>query len=283
MRFGIKRQLLAVCLVTVVAVGAVGMLGVHAGREIRRRAAVSYVDYTVALRTLAAAGGEVMAVAENLERAHTPGKGDAKNQAEIEEASAAVDKLIAAYGATTLRTTKTGRSERADLEAFQAAWADLQKLDEQLDEPARRAAADPAAIPALAPFLDRIAPALAKVDQAYNRLVETVGMVAEELEGESKAAFASDEQFLLLITAATVLLVLVTGVMQAIRLSRRLAEGVAVLQANSKDVTQAATEVATASQNLAQGSATQAASIEETSARSSRSSTRSRSRPTCWR
>jgi nitrogen fixation/metabolism regulation signal transduction histidine kinase len=74
-------------------------------------------------------------------------------------------------------------------------------------------------------------------------------MVAEELEGESKAAFASDEQFLLLITAATVLLVLVTGVMQAIRLSRRLAEGVAVLQANSKDVTQAATEVATASQN----------------------------------
>jgi hypothetical protein len=52
MRFGIKRQLLVVCVVTVAAVAAVGLMGRHAAKSIRQRAQVGYVDYTVALRDL---------------------------------------------------------------------------------------------------------------------------------------------------------------------------------------------------------------------------------------
>ena len=96
MRFGIKRQLLVVCVVTVAAVAAVGLVGRHAAKSIRERARVGYVDYTVALRDLAAAGGEFMTVGELLERAHTPGVAQPAQHAAIDAAAVAVDKLVGA-------------------------------------------------------------------------------------------------------------------------------------------------------------------------------------------
>jgi methyl-accepting chemotaxis protein len=229
-------------------------------------ARTSYVDYTLALRDLAEGGGLMLSVGARMQYAHTPGVGTPADAESIDKAIAEVDTKLTAYGATTLRVSKDGRSEKADLDAFLAVWNELKATEVGLNEAFRKLATDPAASARLAELTAKIPPLSTKVGLAYARLVGTVGAVATDLEAQSQAGAASDLRSLWLVMIATVLLVLGAGVAQAISLSRRLSSGVATLQANSRDVTEAAGQVAFVSQSLAQGSATQAASIEETSA-----------------
>jgi methyl-accepting chemotaxis protein len=142
----------------------------------------------------------------------------------------------------------------------------VKKLDEELTAAFSRATADPDAIAALEPLQRQARERLGTSVAAYHRLVETVGLVSQEIFGDNRAGYASDSRNLLIGVALTVVLIMVSGVWQARRLSRKLAEGVAALESHSRTVTEAATQVSTVSQSMARGASTQAASIEETSA-----------------
>ncbi|MCE9576738.1 MAG: MCP four helix bundle domain-containing protein [Deltaproteobacteria bacterium] len=266
MRLGIKRQLIIVSAIASIAAIAVGMFGRYSANDVWRESDTVFTDYTLALRDLAEAGDGLTTIAAREERAHTPGIGTREDQTELTTAFAAVDKRIDSYGATVLRTTKDGRSERAMLDKFLVSYKALKALDDQMDEPLARAATDPAAAAQLAGLRAQVRTRVDAAGDAFGDLASTVGQVAIELHDDASDSKSADMRLLLIATLLTAAFVLGAGVVQALRLSRRLANGVAALQTNSRDVTEAATQVATISHSLAQGSATQAASIEETSA-----------------
>ncbi len=266
MRLGIKRQLIGICILTSVATAAVGYMGHDAAKDIFHRGEVLHTDYTGALGDLAQASQGIARLAFHVVPAHTPGVGKPADQEECEKAIAVVDEKINAYGATVLRTTSDGRSERADLDAFLREWNAIKALDLQLDEPFQRAATDPAAAATLAKLMTELNGHIDAAETSFNRLIVTVDTVSDELFADSKDEFGRDARNLQIIGALTVLLIMASGLWQARRLSRQLAEGVASLHAHSRDVTEAAGQVTTVSQSLARGASTQAASIEETSA-----------------
>ncbi len=266
MRLGIKRQLIVISIVASLATGLTGYLGLHAARDIWGRTTAAHLDYTMALRDLAQAGNALAKLAFVIERAHAPGVGTEADHEVVEEAIAVVDAKLAAYGATVLRTTKDGRSERADLDAFLREWGGIKQLNEQLDEPFHKAATDPAMAARLATLVGQLRSVVGGAEASYGRLIDTVGLVSEELHRSSSAEFNSDKTTLLLAGLAAVLFTMLTGLWQARRLSKQLTEGVTALHTHSRDVTEAAGQVSTVSQSLARGASTQAASIEETSA-----------------
>jgi hypothetical protein len=163
MRLGIKRQLIAIAIFTAAAVAGVGLLGVHTANDIRATARTSYIDYTLALRDLAEGGGLMLSVGARMQYAHTPGVGTPADAESIDKAIAEVDTKLTAYGATTLRVSKDGRSEKADLDAFLAVWNELKATEVGLNEAFRKLATDPAASARLAELTAKIPPLSTKV------------------------------------------------------------------------------------------------------------------------
>ncbi len=266
MRLGIKRQLIGICILTSIATAGVGYMGHNAAEDIFHRGEVLHNDYTGALGDLAQASQGLATLAFHVVRAHTPGVGTPADQEECDKAIATVDEKVSAYGATVLRSTKDGRSERADLDAFLRDWNAIKALDLQLDEPFQKAASDPAAAATLAKLLGELNAHMNVAETSFGRLIVTVDTVSDELFAGSKNEFDRDARNLQIVGGLSVLLIMLSGLWQARRLSRQLAEGVASLHAHSRDVTEAAGQVSTVSQSLARGASTQAASIEETSA-----------------
>ncbi|MCE9574671.1 MAG: methyl-accepting chemotaxis protein [Deltaproteobacteria bacterium] len=110
-----------------------------------------------------------------------------------------------------------------------------------------------------------------QIDQTFRELQTVMDTLGDKIERGNDTAGVIDEvyafrRWLAILALAAALGGLIFGVTMAVRVSARLTEGVAALQSNSRDVSEAATQVATVSQSMAQGASTQAASIEETSA-----------------
>lgn len=114
--------------------------------------------------------------------------------------------------------------------------------------------------------------ALPAVTAAFETLEKSLGEVGDEIDRnrhDTSSIVASVHKFQIglgIAVVALVLLLLVFGVSLALLITRRLTAGVTTLQRHSQELTHAVHQVTDVSRSMAQGSSSQAASIEETSA-----------------
>ena len=222
-----------------------GLLGGVAGEgltTLRESLRVVYEDYTVA-------GIDLASVANNLNRTRTndflaldaPTKEDFdKVIARDEEITESVQKPLAAYAATVLRISKSGRNETKDLQSFRDAYVQYVAASDLSYETLKRAWAAPttaemAALQAKARtmVLQNSGPKMEATIVALKELLTTVKAVAQDMNEEGTVAAANALRLLAFGTAGGIAAGLLLGWLLALVLSRNLANVVQATQAIS--------------------------------------------------
>jgi methyl-accepting chemotaxis protein len=222
-----------------------GILGGVAGdglTTLRESLRVVYEDYTVA-------GTDLASVANNLNRTRTndflaldAGTKEAFDKviARDAEITESVQKPLAAYAATVLRVSKSGRNETKDLQTFRDVYAQYVAASDLSYETLKRAWAAPttaemAALQAKARtmVLQNSGPKMEATIVALNELLTTVKAVAQDMNEEGTTAAATALRFLALGTAGGIAAGLLLGWLLARVLSRNLANVVQATQAIS--------------------------------------------------
>ena len=225
-----------------VLMGVLGGVAADGLTTLRESLRVVYEDYTVAATDLAS-------VANNLNRTRTNDflALDAATKADFDkvvardaEITEAVQKPLAAYAATVLRVSRSGRNETKDLQTFRDAYAAYVAASEMSLETLKRAWASPTkqemeALQAKA-RTNAVQQAGLKMEvtiAALNELLTTVKAVAQDMNEEGTAAAAAARRILAIGTAGGIAAGLLLGWLIARFLSRNLADVVRAAQAIS--------------------------------------------------
>jgi len=222
--------------------GVLGGVAADGLTTLRESLRVVYEDYTVAATDLAS-------VANNLNRTRTNDflALDAATKADFDkvvardaEITAAVQKPLAAYAATVLRVSRSGRNETKDLQTFRDAYAAYVAVTEMSIETMKRAWAAPTkeemeALQAKARInsVQQAGPKMEATIAALNELLTTVKAVAQDMNEEGTAAAAAAWRILAIGTAGGIAAGLLLGWLIARFLSRNLADVVRAAQAIS--------------------------------------------------
>jgi len=225
-----------------VLMGVLGGVAANGLTTLRESLRVVYEDYTVAATDLAS-------VANNLNRTRTNDflALDAVTKADFDkvvardaEITAAVQKPLAAYAATVLRVSRSGRDESKDLQTFRDAYAAYVAATEMSVETLKRAWAAPTkqemeALQAKARtnMVQQAGPKMEVTIAALNELLTTVKAVAHDMNEEGTAAAVTAQRILAIGTAGGIAAGLLLGWLIARFLSRNLADVVRATQAMS--------------------------------------------------
>ena len=225
-----------------VLMGVLGGVAADGLTTLRESLRVVYEDYTVAATDLAS-------VANNLNRTRTNDflALDAATKADFDkvvardaEITEAVQKPLAAYAATVLRVSRSGRNETKDLQTFRDAYAAYVAASEMSLETLKRAWASPTkqemeALQAKARTnaVQQAGPKMEVTIVALNELLTTVKAVAQDMNEEGTAAAAAARRILAIGTAGGIAAGLLLGWLIARFLSRNLADVVRAAQAIS--------------------------------------------------
>ena len=225
-----------------VLMGVLGGVAADGLTTLRESLRVVYEDYTVAATDLAS-------VANNLNRTRTNDflALDAATKADFDkvvardaEITEAVQKPLAAYAATVLRVSRSGRNETKDLQTFRDAYAAYVAASEMSLETLKRAWASPTkqemeALQAKARTnaVQQAGPKMEVTIAALNELLTTVKAVAQDMNEEGTAAAAAARRILAIGTAGGIAAGLLLGWLIARFLSRNLADVVRAAQAIS--------------------------------------------------
>ena len=247
-----------------VLMGVLGGVAADGLTTLRESLRVVYEDYTVAATDLAS-------VANNLNRTRTNDflALDAATKADFDkvvardaEITEAVQKPLAAYAATVLRVSRSGRNETKDLQTFRDAYAAYVAASEMSLETLKRAWASPTkqemeALQAKARTnaVQQAGPKMEVTIAALNELLTTVKAVAQDMNEEGTAAAAAARRILAIGTAGGIAAGLLLGWLIARFLSRNLADVVRAAQAISDGNLSARSSVTTTDEVgvLAQG------------------------------
>lgn len=226
-------------LVAVAAVMAVlGWIGVN---SVQSNLQTLYADYTVAAFNL----GDVGSTMSRYRNAVLESAAS-KNQREFEAAAKtlpaikeAIDKPLAAYGATVLRVSKSGRSEAEDLKKFKASLEIYYKSADGvisslkdaygLPDPDMQVRMRDMAVTAEG---TDSAPKFKAATAQFGELLKTVGEVAKDMNAEGQVAAASAKW--VLIGGTVVALILAAGVV--IIISRGVVRPIAAVNAALHDI-----------------------------------------------
>ncbi|MEO7861859.1 MAG: HAMP domain-containing protein, partial [Nitrospirales bacterium] len=225
---------------TGVLVAVMGGIIAQGVLSVREQLRVVYEDYTVA-------GTDLAAVANNLSRTRTNDflALDASTVEEFHqvvsrdgEITESVKKPLAAYAATILRISKTGRDETKDLQKFRDAYAVYVESSNLVYETLNQAWSAPTksemeALRAKARTMssNNTGPKMEATIVALNELLATVKEVAKDMNDAGTATVTSTLSTLLIGTAAVVVIGIFIGWLIARFLSLNLANVVKAAQA----------------------------------------------------
>ena len=244
--------------------GALGGIAADGLNTLRESLRVVYEDYTVA-------GTDLASVANNLNgtRSNDFLALEVATKADFDtvlardgEVSKAVQQALAAYAATVLRISKSGRNETTDLHTFRDAYAAYVAASDLSYETMKRAwaaqtKAEKEALQAKARTnaLQNAGPKMEATITALNELLTTVKAVAQDMNEDGKAAADTARRILAIGTVGGVVMGLLLGWLLARFLSRNLADVVQVALAISGGNLSARSSVTTTDEvgELAQG------------------------------